>query len=167
MSPRHAQHLLSLGWCRTTVNRRISQIKLAFSWSVEEELIPPSIAHGLREVKGIRKGDKNAREAEPVQPAFEEDVVKVLPFCSRPVAAMLELQWLCGMRSGEVRIMRTADIDRKNPDCWLYVPTTHKNAWRGQDRTGQNVDVRQLRRCVQKHSSNSAQLRHVHAAVKY
>jgi integrase len=54
---------------------------------------------------------------------------------------MLELQWLTGMRSGEVRIMRTLDIDRNNPDCWLYRPGSdegphgqHQNAWRGQDR---------------------------------
>jgi integrase len=128
------QHMISLGWCRTTINRRVSRIKLAFSWAVEEELIPPSIAHGLREVKGIRKGDKSVREPEAVEPAFEDDVKKVLPFCTRPVAAMLELQWLCGMRSGEVRIMRTCDIDRTNPACWLYRPYTHKNAWRGQER---------------------------------
>jgi integrase len=126
--------MISLGWCRTTINRRIARIKLVFSWAVEEELLPPSIAHGLREVKGIRKGDQKAREPEPAQPAFAEDVVKVLPFCTRPVAAMLELQWLCGMRSGEVRIMRTVDIDRTNPECWLYRPFTHKNAWRGQER---------------------------------
>jgi integrase len=54
---------------------------------------------------------------------------------------MLELQWLTGMRSGEVRVMRTLDLDRTDPDCWLYRPGSdagpygrHKNAWRGQDR---------------------------------
>jgi integrase len=51
------------------------------------------------------------------------------------------LQWLTGMRSGEVRVMRTLDIDRSNPQCWQYRPGSdqgehgaHKNAWRGQDR---------------------------------
>jgi integrase len=54
---------------------------------------------------------------------------------------MLEIQWLTGMRSGEVRIMRTLDIDRTDPRCWCYRPGSddgphgaHKNAWRGQDR---------------------------------
>ncbi len=53
---------------------------------------------------------------------------------------MLQLQALTGMRSGEVRIVRTMDVDQSNPDCWLYRPGSdlphgrHKNAWRGQDR---------------------------------
>jgi integrase len=112
-----------------------------FGWAVSEELVPPSLAHGLREVKGFRRGEKHVRESEPVQPAFAEEMLAALPFCPRPVAAMLELQWLTGMRSGEVRIMRTVDIDRSNLSCWLYRPGSdsgphgkHKNAWRGQDR---------------------------------
>jgi integrase len=79
------------------------------------------------------------RESEPATPAFGDDMAKVLPFCPRPVAAMLQLQWLTGMRSGEVRVMRTLDIDTGNPQCWLYRPGSdagpcgrHKNAWRGQ-----------------------------------
>src|SRR5262249_45212541 len=99
------------------------------------------ISHGLREVKGFRKGEKCVRESEPVQPAFAEDMLAALPHCPRPVAAMVELQWLTGMRSGEVRIMRTLDIDQSNPDWWLSRPGRdegphgrHKNAWRGQDR---------------------------------
>jgi integrase len=135
------QRMAELGWCRTVVNRRFTRIKTMFSWAVSEELVPPSISHGLREVKGFRKGEKCVRESDPVQPAFAEDMLAALPHCPSPVAAMVELQWLTGMRSGEVRIMRTLDIDRTNPDCWLYRPGTdagpnglHKNAWRGQDR---------------------------------
>jgi integrase len=135
------QNMVDLGWCRSVINRRLTRIKTMFNWAVSEELVPPSIAHGLREVKGFRKGEKNVRESNPVQPAFAEDMLAALPHCPRPVAAMLELQWLTGMRSGEVRVMRTLDIDQANPDCWLYRPGSdagphgqHKNAWRGQDR---------------------------------
>jgi integrase len=135
------QRMVDLGWCRGVINRRLTRIRTMFSWAVSEELVPPSIAHGLREVKGFRKGEKSVRESEPVQPAFAEDMLAALPHCPRPVAAMMELQWLTGMRSGEVRVMRTLDIDQANPDCWLYRPGSdqgqhgrHKNAWRGQDR---------------------------------
>ncbi len=135
------QGMADRGWCRAVINRRLTRIRTMFSWAVSEELVPPSISHGLREVKGFRQGEKCVRESGPVQPAFAEDMLTALPHCPRPVAAMLELQWLTGMRSGEVRVMRTLDIDRSNPACWLYRPGSdagpngqHKNAWRGQDR---------------------------------
>lgn len=37
------------------------------------------------------------------------------------------------MRSGEVRIMRTCDIDQSELACWLYRPMKHKNDWRETD----------------------------------
>jgi integrase len=135
------QRMVDCGWCRSVINRRLSRIKSVFGWAVSEELLPPSAAHALREVKGFRKGEMGIRESEPPTPAFEDEVKKVLPYCTRPVAAMLELQWLTGMRSGEVRIMRTTDLVRSDPNLWIYRPGSdegkhgrHKNAWRGQER---------------------------------
>lgn len=126
---------------RKVINRHLVRIRAVFSWAVGEELIHASVAHGLREVKGIRQGDRQVKESKARLPAFWHDVVKILPHCTRPVAAMLRLQWLTGMRSGEVRVMRTLDIDRTDPQFWEYRPGSdagphgaHKNAWRGQDR---------------------------------
>src|SRR5262249_40515107 len=118
------QYMAGLGWCRTVVNRRLTRIRTVFSWPVSEELVPLSVAHGRRGVKGqgLRRGDKAIGESEPVQPAFEQDMVAALPYCPRPVAAMLELQWLTGMRSGEVRVMRALDIDQTDPGCWTCRP---------------------------------------------
>lgn len=65
--------------------------------------------------------------------AFWEQVVQVLPFCTRPVAAMVQLQHWTGMRSQEVRLMRTIDIDRSDARCWIYRPAKHKNEWRDSD----------------------------------
>jgi integrase len=135
------QRMAELGWCRGVINRRLTRIKTVWGWAVSEELVPAAAAHGLREVKGFRKGEKGVRESTPPTPAFWTDVQSVMPFCTKPVAAMLQLQWLTGMRSGEVRLMRTLDIDRSDPGCWTYRPGSdqgefgaHKNAWRGQDR---------------------------------
>jgi integrase len=135
------QRMADLGWCRGVINRRLTRIKTVWGWAVSEELVPAAAAHGLREVKGFRKGEKGIKESAPPSPAFWEDVKAVLPFCPRPVAAMLQLQWLTGMRSGEVRVMRTRDLEMTNPECWQYRPGSdqgehgaHKNAWRGQDR---------------------------------
>jgi integrase len=135
------QRMVDLGWCRSLINRRMSRIRAMFSWGVGEKIVPAMIAAELREVKGLRAGTYGVKESQPVQAAFWGDVVKVLPHCSRPVGAMLQLQFLAGMRSGEVRVIRTMDIDQADPECWLYRPGSdagphgkHKNAWRGQDR---------------------------------
>jgi len=41
------------------------------------------------------------------------------------VWAMVELQWLTGMRSGEVTRMRTGEIDTTGK-LWIYRPSRHK-----------------------------------------
>jgi integrase len=135
------QRMIDAGLCRGVINRRITRLKTMFGWGVAEELVPPSVAHALREVRGLRLGEMGSRESAPVMPAFEEELLKALPFCPGPVAAMLELQWLTGMRSGEVRVMRTMDLDRTDAAAWTYRPGSdagpcgkHKNAWRGQER---------------------------------
>jgi len=46
---------------------------------------------------------------------------------------MIELQRLTGMRSGEVVIMRTCDINQSDT-VWTYTPTFHKTAYRGHSR---------------------------------
>jgi integrase len=97
---------------RGVINSRINRIKRAFKWAVAEELIPPHVLHGLQAVGGLRFGRTEARETEPVKPAQNEDVHAILPFLAPPVAAIIELQWLTGMRSGEIVIMRPCDIDK-------------------------------------------------------
>src|SRR5262245_38590261 len=97
--------------------------------------------HALQTVRGLSKAMPGVRETAPVEPAFWDEVKQIVPHCSRPVAAMLELQWLTAMRSGEVRVMRTLDLDVSRPDVWFYRPGSdegpsgaHKNSWRGQGR---------------------------------
>lgn len=47
---------------------------------------------------------------------------------------MVRLQLLTGMRSGEVCVMRTADIDTSSADVWIYRPTQHKTQHHGKGR---------------------------------
>ena len=135
------QAMIDSGLCRNVVNRRVGRIKTLFKWATEEELIPGDVYGALRAVRGVAPNAPGVRQTAPVAPAFWDDVLPAIPFCPPPVAAMLELQWLAGMRSGEVRRMRTMDLDRADPAAWLYRPGSdagphgaHKNAWRGQDR---------------------------------
>jgi integrase len=124
------QHMISIAeLARTEINKRIGRIKRMFKWAVAEELIAPSIYHGLQALPGLRYGRTEARETEPVRPVADEHVAAVLPFLSPPVRAMVQLQRLTGMRPCEVVIMRRCDINQ-GESVWLYEPFTHKNKWR-------------------------------------
>src|SRR5207248_1265131 len=58
--------MVEAGLCRTTVNQRIGCIKRIFKWAASEELVPPSVYHGLQSVEGLRRGRSGAREPKPV-----------------------------------------------------------------------------------------------------
>jgi integrase len=127
------EEMIRLGWCRNTVNRRISRIKAVFKWAVANELIPPSVYHGLSTVDGLRRGRGGALESEPVKPVKDEHFAATLPFLSRHLRAMVELQLLTGMRPGEVLTMRGCEIDTRG-DVWLYTPAQHKTMHLGHER---------------------------------
>lgn len=127
------EEFLKAGQKRLTVNQNVGRIKRMMRWAVEHELVGPSAAHALDAVRGLRRGRSEAPESEPVKPVPDEHVDAVLPHLSAAVRAMVELQRLTGMRSGEVVIMRGIDIDRSGP-VWLYRPSQHKTQHHGHDR---------------------------------
>ncbi len=45
-----------LGWSRKFINSAVSSIKRMFKWGVAEEMLPPSVFHGLMAVEGLKKG---------------------------------------------------------------------------------------------------------------
>ena len=104
-----------------------------FGWGVENELIPPSVHHGLKAVSSLKKGRSEARESEPVKPVLESFVEAVQPFVSRQVWAMIQLQRLTGMRPGEVCRIRTIDLDTSGK-VWSYLPESHKSEHHGRSR---------------------------------
>ena len=122
--------MVDCGLSRGVVNTRIGQIKRMFKWAVAEELIPPSVYHGLQAVSGLTFGRTAARETEPIRPVPDLYVAVALPFLSPHVAAMVKIQRLTGMRAGELVVMRPCDIDTSG-DIWIYEPFDHKNRWRG------------------------------------
>src|SRR5262249_60416111 len=97
------------GWARRHVNSCIGCVKRMFKWGVAEELIPPSVYHGLLAVEGLRKGRTVARETRKIRPVAEEHVQATLPHLTSPVRAMVLLQQLTGMRPGEAVILRPCD----------------------------------------------------------
>jgi integrase len=127
------QAMIDSGICRTEVNKRVRHVIRCFKWAVSEELVPPSVHHGLQSVSGLRQGRVDVRESEPVWPVHDAHVDAIRPHVSRQVWAMVELQRLTGARPGEVVIMRTCDLDMGGP-VWAYTPARHKTEHHGRQR---------------------------------
>ncbi|MEX2186171.1 MAG: site-specific integrase [Pirellulales bacterium] len=127
------QRMIEMGWVRTSVNHQIQRVRRFFKWGVENELVPASVLHALQAVPGLKFARTEAAESEPIKPVPESHVDAVITKVSGPVAAMIELQRLTGMRSGEVVIMRACDIDMSGR-VWVFRPDDHKNKWRGHQR---------------------------------
>jgi integrase len=119
--------------CRNVINQRVGRIKRIFRWAAGEELLPPSVPQALSCIEPLKRGRSGARETEVVRPVSDESVAAILQFLPPTVAAMVQLQRLTGMRSGEVCRLRTCDVDTTTP-VWSYGPTSHKTAYRGHER---------------------------------
>jgi integrase len=117
-------------WSRSFVNRGIGRIKRMFKWAVENEMISPVSLHALQTVRGLMRGQSEARETDPVRPVPVAYVEAVIPHVPRPVAAMIQLQLLTAMRPGEVVIMRGIDLNMSGK-IWFYTPEYYKTQWRG------------------------------------
>lgn len=124
------QAMIDAGLSRNTINARVGKIRRMFRWAVAEELVPPAIVQALGAVQGLRPGRNGVRETSPVRPVTPEQVAAVLPFLSRPLAAMVQVQALTGMRPGEVMSMRPREVDRTG-DVWVYRPARHKTQDKG------------------------------------
>jgi integrase len=123
------------GLARTNANRFTRIIVRIFSWGVEHELCPPSVVHGLREVKALAKGRCQARETAPVRPIDEATLEATIEHAPAMIAAMIKFQSLVACRPGELVAMRPSDIDMTG-DVWIYrvEGSVNKTEHRGKSR---------------------------------
>ncbi len=129
----HPEYGEQAALARSLVNHRVRRIVRAFKWGVSKELVPPPVHQALKTVEGLKKGRCEAKESEPVLPVEVSLVEKTLPHLLAPVAAMVRLQLLTGMRPGEACVLRPCDLDTTGP-VWLYRPPQHKTAHKGKPR---------------------------------
>jgi integrase len=119
------EKMIQADWCRNYVNKNVGRIKRFFKWATENELVRGDVFHALSALAGLRKGRSAARETDPVKPVPDEHIDAVLSRVPKPVAAMIRLQRITGMRPGSVVIMRGCDIVFSE-GAWQYRPSTHK-----------------------------------------
>ena len=128
------EEMVSRGWCRTNINRQIGRIKRVFAWGTENELVPAAVYQGIRSVAALRAGRTTARESAPIKPVEETVVLATLPHLTNVLRSMIRLQLLCGMRPGEVCVVRPSEITMRVDGVWVFRPGQHKTAYRGKDR---------------------------------
>jgi integrase len=121
------------GRVRTLLNSRVGKIVRMFKWAVSKELVPETVHRALTAVEGLKEGRSPAPEGEPVCPVADALVDATLPYLLPPVAAMVRLMRLTGMRCGEACRMRACDLDVSGP-VWLYQPMRHKTSHQGKSR---------------------------------
>jgi len=140
----HREKLIADKLCRNVINQRISIIKRMFRWAVSQETCSAYTLTSLNSVESLKRGRSEAKETESVKPARLEDIEIAIRYATPTVAAMLRLQTLTGMRSGELVIMRTQDIDTTG-EIWAYNPYKHKTDYLGHKRAiligGQGQEV--------------------------
>ena len=115
--------------CRKTINSFVAKLVRIFVWGCEEEWVEANVAGALKMIKHLPQGelgtfDHPEREAVP-----EWVIAATLPFLPPVVSAMVQVQWLTGMRPSEVFKMRVGDIDRSRKNgLWYYVPGSYKTS---------------------------------------
>ena len=117
-------------FARSTINSHINRTRRFVKWCQSRELVPRGMTEELATVPGLRRGKTSARESRPVAPVPRAVWRATLPFMPEHVRAMVEVQYECAMRPGEVCAMTPAEIERTEP-VWFFRPTHHKTAHRG------------------------------------
>ncbi len=128
------EEMVARGLTRKSINSLVSRIRQMFRWAAEQELLPVTIHQSLSAVSALKKGRTSASEKPPIAPVNSALVEKTLPHLHPTVAAMVRLQWLTGMRPGEVTQMRAADLNTSGA-IWEYKPGSHKTEHHERDRT--------------------------------
>ena len=119
------QSLVDADLARSYINGQVAKVVRIFRWGVANELVPSPVLHALEAVGGLKAGRSKARETDPVKPVPDQYVDAVRDHVGAQVWAMVQLQRVTGMRSGEVTAMRGCDLDTDGK-LWTYRPQSHK-----------------------------------------
>ena len=118
---------------RNEINKRINMIKRFWKWAASEKIVPVEVYQGVATLEPLQFGRTEARETEDVTLVDDKWIDATLPYMSRQVAAMTQVQRLTGVRPAEIAQIHAREIDRSET-IWFYRPKRHKHNWRGQSR---------------------------------
>jgi integrase len=128
------QAMIARGWSAGLINRRICRTRTIWRWLELHGHAPRGSWAHLRTLPGLSRADPRVRHLPARKPAEWADVARVCRRAGPAPRAMLLLGWFSGARPSEICRLRPCDIDRTDPEVWLYRPATHKCSWRGRDK---------------------------------
>lgn len=157
---------------RTYINAICWEVQQFAQWAGEEELITAESAMSIRMVKKLKIGEAG-KETDIRTPPPPGSVEATLEYLWQPVASMVRLQMLTGMRPSEVCEFRLKNLSRSPEEkiqlprtrsfvsafqhngilLWVYVPENHKTLSKGKPRVvpigpkGQQILLPLLRNC--------------------
>lgn len=112
-------------YSRVYLNITLARWKKWFRWLSRMGLIESDLYSRILLVDPLKYGD--AREPADIQPVPLEHVIAIKRHVSPLVYGMIQVQYLCGMRPGDVCRLRFCEIDTSG-EVWIYKPTRHKTA---------------------------------------
>lgn len=127
------QTMIDAGWSRGVCNQIAGLCRAVFRWGEVRKLVPAGGSDNLKALAPLQKGRTPARDPQPVRPVPQGFIDAIRPHLSRQVEAMIDVQLLTGMRSGELCQLRGCDIDTSGK-LWCFTPQTHKTSYRGLER---------------------------------
>lgn len=117
-------------YSRGVVNSYVNRVRRFARWAESRELLIRGTAESLRTLESLRAGTAGTRETGPVEAVPWANVRATLPFMRTDLAALVQVQYWCGLRPGEACRMTSGQIDRSGP-VWWYRPRKHKTAHHG------------------------------------
>lgn len=137
LRPRHfraVRDAMGRRWCRAVANRGFTRVKTVLRRAAEDDLVPAEVYAAARTVPAIPPGTPGVRESAGRRAATEAELAAVLAECPVPVAVLLAVTRLTGMRPAEARLMRARQVERRADGTAVYRRTPadgHKSAWLG------------------------------------
>lgn len=128
------QKFVDAGWVRRSCNQGVNRIRHIFKHAVENEVIAPALLQRLQAVSPLLKGRTEAHDNPPRSAVDAERIESVKKLVSPLVRDLIDLQRLCGARSGELLSLTTGAISRTG-DVWVAELSDHKTVHHGQSRT--------------------------------
>ena len=126
--------MVESGWTRGVINAGMSRIRRIFKHAIANELIDASILPRLQCVAPLLAGRTEAHDNAP-RTAVDDNRIEAVKKLVRPlVRDLIDLQRLCGARSGELLKLTTGMIDRTG-DVWKAELSDHKTQHHGQSRS--------------------------------
>lgn len=120
-------------WGADHINACRKWIRAIFKWAEYQGHVASGTRVNLLCCPPVAANHPHVKRSRPREPVdYDKQVVPILPHVSPAIAAMIQIQYLAGMRPSEVLNMTRGEVSRNEiPDVWLYRPSEFKTMAHG------------------------------------